>query len=155
SDGVERDIGAMESFFPILGEKRDAKGSALSGGQQQMLAIARGLMAKPKILVLDEPSLGVAPLLVAEIFRLIVALREQGITILLAEQNAKAALSIADRGYVFENGRVTLSGAAKDLLNSPEIAERYLGMSGTAEASDAAGAALAAKLRSVMFSTAQ
>ena len=110
-----------------------------SGGQQQMLAIARGLMAKPKILVLDEPSLGVAPLLVAEIFRLIVALREQGITILLAEQNARQALSIADRGYVFEQGRITLSGAAKELLNSPDIAERYLGMSGATEASDAAG----------------
>jgi branched-chain amino acid transport system ATP-binding protein len=108
-------------------------------------------MAKPKILVLDEPSLGVAPLLVAEIFRLIVALREQGITILLAEQNARQALSIADRGYVFENGRITLSGAASDLLNSREIAERYLGMSGTAAASDAAGAALAAKLSGVLF----
>ena len=92
-----------------------------------------------------------APLLVAEIFRLIVALRQQGITILLAEQNAKAALSIADRGYVFEQGRIALSGAAKDLLNSREIAERYLGMSGTTEASDAAGSALAEKLRGVLF----
>jgi branched-chain amino acid transport system ATP-binding protein len=101
--------------------------------------------------VLDEPSLGVAPLLVAEIFRLIVALREQGITILLAEQNARQALSIADRGYVFENGRITLSGTAGDLLNSPEVAERYLGMNGATEASDAAGAALAAKLRGVLF----
>jgi branched-chain amino acid transport system ATP-binding protein len=108
-------------------------------------------MAKPKILVLDEPSLGVARLLVAEIFRLIVALREQGITILLAEQNARQALSIADRGYVFENGRITLSGRANDLLNSPEIAERYLGMSGSTEASDATGAALAERLRGVLF----
>jgi branched-chain amino acid transport system ATP-binding protein len=90
-------------------------------------------------------------LLVAEIFRLIVALRDQGITILLAEQNARQALSIADRGYVFENGRITLSGAAKDLLNSREIAARYLGMSGTAEASGAVAASLAEKLRSVMF----
>ena len=142
---------AVSALFPVLRERMNDIAGNFSGGQQQMLAIARGLMAKPKILVLDEPSLGVAPLLVAEIFRLIVALRDQGITILLAEQNAKAALSIADRGYVFENGRITLSGAAKDLLNSPEIAERYLGMGGTTEASDVAGAALATKLRGVLF----
>src|ERR1700735_4429462 len=139
------------ALFPVLRERMNDIAGNFSGGQQQMLAIARGLMAKPKILVLDEPSLGVAPLLVAEIFRLIVALRDQGITILLAEQKAKAALSIADRGYVFENGRITLSGAAKDLLNSPEIAERYLGMSGTAETSGAVAASLAERLRGVLF----
>jgi branched-chain amino acid transport system ATP-binding protein len=140
--------------FPVLRERMNDLAGNFSGGQQQILAIARGLMSKPKILVLDEPSLGIAPLLVAEIFRLVVALREQGITILLVEQNARAALSIADRGYVFEQGRIALAGAAKDLLNSPEIAERYLGMGGTTEASDAAGTALAEKFRAVMFAEA-
>jgi branched-chain amino acid transport system ATP-binding protein len=142
---------AVWAMFPLLRQRMKDIAGTFSGGQQQMLAIARGLMARPKILVLDEPSLGVAPLLVAEIFRLIVALREQGITILLAEQNARQALSIADRGYVFENGRITLSGTARDFLGSPEIAERYLGMSGATEAPDAAGAVLAARLRDVLF----
>jgi len=153
ADHAER-LEAVWAMSPVLKARMNDIAGNFSGGQQQMLAIARGLMSRPKILLLDEPSLGVAPLLVAEIFRLIVRLRAQGITILLAEQNARQALSIADRGYVFENGRITLSGAARDLLNSPEIAERYLGMSGTTEASDAAGTALAARLQSVMFSEA-
>jgi branched-chain amino acid transport system ATP-binding protein len=142
---------AVWALFPLLRQRMTDIAGNFSGGQQQMLAIARGLMARPKILVLDEPSLGIAPLLVAEIFRLIVALRDQGITILLAEQNARQALSIADRGYVFENGRITLSGPARDLLNSPEIAERYLGMSGATEASDTVAASLAERLRGVLF----
>src|SRR5271167_3143475 len=150
ADDTER-LEFVWTLFPILRDRMQDIAGNFSGGQQQMLAIARGLMSKPKILLLDEPSLGVAPILVSEIFRLITALRAQGITILLAEQNARQALSIADRGYVFENGRITLSGTASDLLNSPEIAERYLGMSGSTQTSEATGAALAAKLREVLF----
>jgi len=114
-------------LFPILRERFNHTAGNFSGGQQQLLAIARGLMSAPRVLILDEPSLGVAPLLVAEIFQMIERLRDEGLTILLAEQNARQALAIADRGYVVENGRVALSGRAKDLLESPEIVEKYLG----------------------------
>jgi branched-chain amino acid transport system ATP-binding protein len=151
SDHAER-LEAVWALFPILRERMKDLAGNFSGGQQQMLAIARGLMSKPKILLLDEPSLGIAPLLVDEIFRLIVTLRAQGITILLAEQNARQALSIADRGYVFENGKITLSGPSKDLLNSSEIAERYLGMGSATEVSQAASATLAGKLHTVLSS---
>ena len=129
--------------FPVLAERMDQLVGNFSGGQQQMLAIARGLMSNPRLLLLDEPSLGLSPLLVAEVFRLVRQLRDQGLTILLAEQNARAALAIADRGYVVENGRVALSGPAAELLASPEIAERYLGSNVTTRA---ASAALAAQL---------
>jgi branched-chain amino acid transport system ATP-binding protein len=106
-------------------------------------------MSGPRLLVLDEPSLGIAPLLVAQIFKLISELRNQGLSILLAEQNARQALSIADRGYVVENGRIALSGAASELLRSPEIAERYLGIGAAAEISASAVGALTNRLRTL------
>ncbi len=140
--------------FPVLRDRMGTVVGNFSGGQQQMLAIARGLMSAPRLLMLDEPSLGLSPLLVAEVFRLVQALRDQGLTILLAEQNARSALGVADRGYVIENGRVTLSGAAKDLLASPEIAERYLGGVGAATQTPEVTADLAARLRRCIGSAA-
>jgi branched-chain amino acid transport system ATP-binding protein len=125
---------AVVKRFPVLRERLHSVAGNLSGGQQQMLAIARGLMAGPRLLVLDEPSLGLSPTLVAEVFGLIAALRDQGIAILLSEQNARASLAIADRGYVIENGRVALSGAASELLASGEVAARYLGLGPSGEA---------------------
>jgi branched-chain amino acid transport system ATP-binding protein len=128
SDGVERDIAAMESFFPILAEKRDAKGSALSGGQQQMLAIARGLMAKPKILILDEPSLGLAPIIVHEVRSIILSVRDKfKAAVLLVEQNASLALAVADRGYIMQNGRIVAAGAIEELRSLDLVRETYLG----------------------------
>jgi branched-chain amino acid transport system ATP-binding protein len=123
--------------FPVLLERKRELVANLSGGQQQMLVIARGLMASPRIMVLDEPSLGLAPVLVAEIFRMIAALRSEGRAILLSEQNAKLSLAISDRAYVIENGRVALSGTGKDLLKNPEVAERYLGVGKAVSVADA------------------
>jgi len=123
--------------FAALRERLSTVAGNLSGGQQQMLAICRGLMCGPKLLILDEPSLGLAPIVVVEIFRLIARLREQGLSILLAEQNAYQSLAVADRGYVLENGRIVLSGSGNDLLQSREVVERYLG-AGTEKAEQVA-----------------
>lgn len=115
--------------YPFLRERLNDVVGNFSGGQQQILAIARGLMSQPTLIMLDEPSLGLSPLMIIEVFDLVKKLRAQGHSILLSEQNAYAALGIADRGYVIENGRVTMSGKSSDLLASSEIAERYLGAS--------------------------
>jgi branched-chain amino acid transport system ATP-binding protein len=116
------------SLFPRLDERRRQLAGTLSGGEQQMLAIGRALMARPKLLMLDEPSLGLAPRLVAELFRVIRAINVQGVTVLLVEQNVHQALEIAQRAYVLETGRIVKEGATQDLLNDPAIREAYLGL---------------------------
>ncbi len=124
---IERDREQVFAMFPILREKRHLAAGGLSGGQQQMLAIGRALMGKPKLLLLDEPSLGLSPILVDQILAAIVTLREDGITVLLVEQNATAALEIADRGYVLETGHIASTGAASALLSDPRVKAAYLG----------------------------
>jgi branched-chain amino acid transport system ATP-binding protein len=124
---VEADRERIYDMFPILKDKRHQPAGGLSGGQQQMLAIGRALMGKPKLLLLDEPSLGLSPILVDQILAAVTALRQGGITILLVEQNAAAALEIADRGYVIETGRIVHSGPAADLLSDPKVKSAYLG----------------------------
>jgi branched-chain amino acid transport system ATP-binding protein len=113
--------------FPRLQERQHQMAGTLSGGEQQMLAMARALMSQPRLLLLDEPSLGLAPLIIVEIFRTIRALRESGLTILLVEQMAHQALAVADRAYVLETGRVTLQGSGRELLNDPQVQAAYLG----------------------------
>ncbi|MGD9914102.1 MAG: ABC transporter ATP-binding protein [Rhizobiaceae bacterium] len=129
--GVRRDEEMVFSYFPILAERRRQAAGTLSGGQQQMLAIGRGLMADPKVMLLDEPSLGLSPLLVKEIFSIIRRLnREQGVTMMLVEQNARVALEVADYGYVMELGRVVMADTAPRLLQSKDVQEFYLGVQG-------------------------
>jgi branched-chain amino acid transport system ATP-binding protein len=125
---IEQDRDRVFAMFPILAEKRHLLAGGLSGGQQQMLAIGRALMGRPKLLLLDEPSLGLSPLLVDQILDAIVSLRKDGITVLLVEQNASAALGIADRGYVLETGKVAYSGTGSSLLADPQVKAAYLGI---------------------------
>ena len=127
--GIRRDLEHAFELFPILAERRHQMGGTLSGGEQQMLAISRALMARPRLLLLDEPSLGLAPLLVKMIFEMIRRINEEeGTTILLVEQNANMALKIAHRGYVMENGRIVLEGAASSLLHNENVRRAYLGI---------------------------
>jgi len=126
-DGIQRDMARVFELFPRLEERIKQVAGTLSGGEQQMLAMGRALMASPRLLLLDEPSMGLAPLLVEEIFRVVKQLNEEGTTILLVEQNALMALSVAGRGYVLESGRVVLDGAAEALQQDPDVQKAYLG----------------------------
>lgn len=126
-DAIEEDLQSIYKRFPRLEERKNQLAGTLSGGEQQMLAMGRALMSKPKIVLLDEPSMGLSPLLVSEIFEIIKAINESGTTVLLVEQNAKKALSIANRAYVLETGNVAISGQASDLINNDTIKKAYLG----------------------------
>jgi branched-chain amino acid transport system ATP-binding protein len=126
-DRIETDFENVLSLFPRLRERLNGLAGNLSGGEQQMLAIARGLMSRPRLLLLDEPSMGLAPLLVREIFKTLKTLNEQGLTILLVEQNVRQALQIADFAYVMENGKIALVGPSAELLDNPKVIEAYLG----------------------------
>ena len=125
--GVAADLERVYSLFPRLRERRKQTAGTLSGGEQQMLAMARALMSRPKLLLLDEPSMGLAPLMVQKVFETIHAVSGEGVTILLIEQNARLALEVAHRGYVMESGEITLAGEAKTLLGNPAVRAAYLG----------------------------
>lgn len=127
-DRVDKDMEDAFQMFPILKQKRDLAAGGLSGGQQQMLAMARALMGRPSCLLLDEPSMGLAPIIVQQIFDVVANLKALGVTVLLVEQNAFGALKIADRGYVMETGQITMSGPAAELIADPRIREAYLGI---------------------------
>jgi branched-chain amino acid transport system ATP-binding protein len=126
-DSIERDLTMVFSLFPVLSERSNQVSGTLSGGEQQMLALGRALMSRPQLLLLDEPSMGLAPKVVVDIFHTISRLRHEGLTILIVEQNARAALKIADRGYVLETGRIILQGSAAELLEDHEVKRAYLG----------------------------
>jgi branched-chain amino acid transport system ATP-binding protein len=129
---IRADIGRMYERFPILAQRRAVPASSLSGGEQQMLAIARGLLGRPRLLLLDEPSLGLAPQLVREVMLLVAEIRAGGTTVLLVEQNARQALALSDRAYVLEQGQVTLQGSGREILADPNIVRAYLGVAPTA-----------------------
>lgn len=126
-EGIQKDMEAVFERFPILKERKDQDAQTLSGGEQQMLAMGRALMSRPKLLLLDEPSMGLAPIFIREIFKIIQEIQKTGTTVLLIEQNAKMALSISNRAYVLETGSVVLSGTGQELLESDEIQKAYLG----------------------------
>ena len=127
---IKQDLERVMNRFPILRERVSQMGGTLSGGQQQMLAIARALMSRPKLLLLDEPSMGLAPIIVADIFKIIREINNEGTTVLLVEQNVKQALKVAHKGYVLETGKMIASGSSEDLLNNPKVKEAYLGHAG-------------------------
>ncbi len=133
-------LAEVYATFPRLNERRLQLAQTLSGGERQMLAIGRALMSRPRLLLLDEPSLGLAPLIVREVLRVVASLKDRGVSVLLVEQNARAALAVADRAYVLEMGAVALSGPARELLHDRRIVEAYLGMGGTGRSDTDAGA---------------